>query len=518
MKIYVQQSIDGFDAVRKMLAELRLTPKTPTQKLAFHLLYPLDTLSEGKNDLSLTDAVDEHSQIRYSQLDRVMRLFYTLSHMILQCERLPAQITFCHSNEQSDGARIFFDVFHQFVQGRCKIIHTYQNSVQDILRKFSELEQIYFKNTHTLSDTEKDQLISAAKKYVLSGNYWGADAILKKISAACNTAELNLFMGICSQFFGHTFEAECWYKRAYDAGCDHEKVSACYVLAMLYARHHPVAFQSQTKSEDYLNDAYSIIEKTSDQKLQENVFSKVFNRNGYALLLFRKGEISKAADILTWGMSELADYHKTEIHLHRTVLLYNRAQCYHAQRRYADAMRDYQTLLSHDPHFPEYHMELARCYLDQELYRDAFNSLQRAEKLGHFIPELFSQLGFCSLMMGDSLGAESFYYRAYQLCPNKAEYIYDYAYILSESKNYSAAKEVLQKLSLYLIPDSMKENFFSLFAEIYINGDVDMQNKVGDIFSLAKLCCPDSKLLEENILLFNETAHEITHSSSSAIA
>lgn len=102
-----------------------------------------------------------------------------------------------------------------------------------------------------------------------------------------------------------------------------------YSKAMLYARMHSQELQSIEKSEFLLNQAYDEI-IGSDEYLKHSpsaIFSALFNRNGYALILFRKNKIEEAKKLMVDCINKIDSISildkEEELELYCSVLVYN---------------------------------------------------------------------------------------------------------------------------------------------------------------------------------------------------
>src|SRR5690606_40287522 len=115
-----------------------------------------------------------------------------------------------------------------------------------------------------------------------------------------------------------------------------------------------------------------------------------FNRNGYALVEFRRGRVDAAIEHLTSGIEQLRN--GTALHrMHQTVLIYNLAQRYRRIGRIDSAIDTYRELLGLDGKMPEYHMELAHCHVSKEQFSEALAALWEARDLGPSIQEVHSR-------------------------------------------------------------------------------------------------------------------------------
>lgn len=108
-----------------------------------------------------------------------------------------------------------------------------------------------------------------------------------------------------------------------------------YSKAMLYTRMHSQEIQSIEKSERLLEQAYDAIVNSSEyvENHPSAIFSALFNRNGYALVLFRKDRVEEAKDLMVDCINKIDKLsihdREEELELYRSVLVYNLAQCVH---------------------------------------------------------------------------------------------------------------------------------------------------------------------------------------------
>jgi len=124
---------------------------------------------------------------------------------------------------------------------------------------------------------------------------------------------------------GETIEAERHYELWRSSGNSIDTVQANYGISMLYLRHHPQYLRDMGYAERLLNDAFELASSSESSQ-----FTRIFNRNGYALVLFRKGERNRAIELLTWAEQELSKIDGDVSVMHRSVILFNIAQCHSA--------------------------------------------------------------------------------------------------------------------------------------------------------------------------------------------
>lgn len=116
---------------------------------------------------------------------------------------------------------------------------------------------------------------------------------------------------------------------------------------MLYLRHHPKYLRLNEKGKMFLNEAYGNFGEN------EISFHKVFNRNGYALYLFRENQVSEAIKLLKEGIKTLSTNKLSEEDnfFHESVLTYNLTQCYIKIGSFENACKYFNRLIEMDPDF-----------------------------------------------------------------------------------------------------------------------------------------------------------------------
>ena len=151
--------------------------------------------------------------------------------------------------------------------------------------------------------------------------------------------------------------------------------------------------------------------------------------------------------------------------MHRSVLMYNLAQCLRRTGNTRAAIVKYQEVSEIDGRMPEYHMELAQCYLEIDQPAEAVEALLRAQSLGPSISEVYSLLGFAYLSAKDSDKAVSAYGSAHRLVPDDPALAYDYAYVLSEVGRGREALRTLASVDTRFLDPELAKDVATLRAE-----------------------------------------------------
>lgn len=131
------------------------------------------------------------------------------------------------------------------------------------------------------------------------------------------------------------------------------KASTLYVDSMLYLRKYPHFKRSVNQAAILLDNALAILSKNDTYDAH---FHKIFNRNGYALTLFKYKKISEALnlEIELYNQLKNLDFHNEKRDMHLSVILYNIYQCYrvNGDDEYADGtLEELLEMDSNDYHY-----------------------------------------------------------------------------------------------------------------------------------------------------------------------
>lgn len=150
-------------------------------------------------------------------------------------------------------------------------------------------------------------------------------------------------------------------------------MQAAYATAMLDTRPQSTERRNFTLARGWINEAIAIAQLLKDPK--ESVFSTVFHQNGLALIETCMGRPQEALRLITEGLARLErelDAHEHQ--LHRSALLYNRAQVYVFMEQLEQALDDYTAVIAQDPYYSEYYFDRGNLYRrmgrDQEALAD----------------------------------------------------------------------------------------------------------------------------------------------------
>ncbi|MFE6835361.1 tetratricopeptide repeat protein [Streptomyces sp. NPDC057705] len=416
--------------------------------VGFKLISPAHpACSTVSGDLSLTDGAQAQDRIRFFLKDRLVRNFRDVGRAWLS-EVGPCVVNIAHAEFLDDGSRLFFETLATFSSDQIEVNFSVGRDAAGSAIKAphddreERIEKLVLRAEEGLSESEVDFLYEQAMEYLSVGDSWTAERILRAVQTQRDTPAIWGRLGLAYTMLGRTLEAEFCYLRWREDSDPLGVAGADYGLSMLYARHHPPVLRSLDRTAEHLEHGYAVLDQVPADDTRDLTFHRVFNRNGYALVEFRRGHIEEAIGHLTEGIAQLRNGSAVH-HMHQTVLIYNLGQCYRRIGRLDEAIATFCDLLEVDGRMPEYHMELAHCHLSAEDFDAALSSLLEARRLGPSIQEAHSLLGFTHLQLGDHTAALASYRAAYELDAQDFEALYDYAYVLAETDQPEAALELV---------------------------------------------------------------------------
>jgi len=135
-------------------------------------------------------------------------------------------------------------------------------------------------------------------------------------------------------------------------------MNSCYMMAMLYTRHLPPGDHDEFRALEWVNTAIALADRHPDP--HRRVFVGAFMRNAKALVELHRGDPEASLALVNEAIAMTdADLGPDEQLLHRSVLLYNRAQILNGTGDYAGSLRDYDVVISRDPEYGDYYFERA---------------------------------------------------------------------------------------------------------------------------------------------------------------
>lgn len=137
-----------------------------------------------------------------------------------------------------------------------------------------------------------------------------------------------------------------------------QHMNCCYMMAMQYTRHLAPDEHDQEEAMGWVNTAIVIADRNPDP--QKRVFTGAFMRNARALVELHRGDAAAALALVNEaiGMTDAELGHDAHL-LHRSVLVYNRAQILARTGDPAGSLLDYDEVIRRDPDYGDYYFERA---------------------------------------------------------------------------------------------------------------------------------------------------------------
>lgn len=484
---YVYSNSGLTNVERKELEQLRLCLRTITY----------ESVVPSSMPLSLTDQQTIENQLRFFTRECCLREFRMVG---LFLEKLYSHIEIIlHVKALIPINQADYDFFHRISKNtRAITIKITQEPSSEILErknKSTVRDSLAQKIVYSNSTTELwDELESKLNDLLNYGDSWTACwyidlAILSQNeipNEICNT------IGLCYALQGKTEVAEFFWNR-FKKHCESEEEKSTafiikrarvyYSLAMLYARHHRRALRCNTQAKSYLEEGFDLLTNAKNRQDVSEInkesieYEKVFNRNGYALILYREGKYSEVIEMLENCIAHL-DYSKYSRGIHHTVLLNNLARAYQACGKYEEALEKINLCISIDPYFAEYWSDLASIYCDTGNYEQALESAYRALSISKVISEIPALIGYIYSVRAmqstederkeDLEKSTEFYRKALTIEP-KDEYRLLIAHNLAELTEYEKCLKVLLDIDKNHLSQYQKEDFEIISLEASYN-------------------------------------------------
>ena len=442
--------------VRHLIQSVNFKPKNVDEEIALGIVFETtEQTLKARSSSHLTNSTTSDHQIRFPLRDRVSRSMAKLAAAV--AAQIPQNTSLQVQLLEDDFLSKEF--FISLPNTKIKFLAEAQNQSQNLLT--TQEQQVT--NWLRSPETHIAEILQKARERMYASDYRSAYGILSGLPENLKTDDISHLLGLCTNFFGRTDESELHFRRGLESANPHAQVRASYVIAMLYLRMHKKEKQSLEVAETLLEKAYKVLDE--NPQLTDWTFHRVFNRNGYALCLYRRGKVEEALQMLEVGIQTLKDNHAGANRLHQSVLIYNAVQCLRTLKRYNECEKMCEELLDIDPTFPEYHLEQARTFLDQDKIEAALSSIHNAINLDAFIPEAYALQGFAYLQIGNIQLAAMGYRHAIRLKPEGQRLKLDLGYCLSELGARAELGELLASMNLKTMSQDEREGWQALKDE-----------------------------------------------------
>jgi tetratricopeptide (TPR) repeat protein len=252
---------------------------------------------------------------------------------------------------------------------------------------------------------------------------------------------------------GRSGEAEELYDEVRAATDDHNiHMHAAYATAMLYTRHHDDDRKNHRTAMGWINEAVAFAALTPDPV--DRAFNTVFNSNGRALIESHRGNLETALALVTDGIARLdKELDAGEHRLHRSVLRYNRAQVLAGLGQVEEAIADYRAVIAEDPHYCEYHFDLANLLRKAARDDEALAEYETAMRLSPPFPELYYNRADLLASRGQEESAVADFTYVLELDPGYTDAYVNLAGLLADLGDHDSAAGVIEE-GLAVAPDN----------------------------------------------------------------
>lgn len=395
-----------FSLLRELLPELDILAGTNWQdssltRAVFH--------RPGRDDESLSERQSPDDQLRYYTKERVLRGLRLVAFDY--GAKIEKDIVLKLTSFPTDPDGRFIEWLGS--KGPLKVEVSLQPKGGNLTRD-RHSEKFHNVVAGIKDGTLKPNELSTYLGLLLSyGDSWTAKLVADAYLSSVDEADVALMdtLGIPYALQGDTGMAKLLWDRWLTAS-PIDEARARYSLSMLQARHNPRALLDPAGAEENLELAWQRLQGEPSSPQIE--YESVFNRNGMALLLFRKKNFAEARVVLEAGIADLqaSDYAEQ---LHHTVLTSNLARVVKEMGDFKEAERLFREAIAMDPKFAEYHQDLASFLSDMGRFEEAAVEAERTVALDPSMPEAHRLFGFILMRMGDPRRARDEYAKAANL-------------------------------------------------------------------------------------------------------
>ncbi len=431
--------------------------------------------------LSITSATSFKERIRFTHYTKIYYVFNFLIDSIINKSKNDSElleINFYNCHEMLESDVMFVDHFIERIKNKEITISLKFQDVQPKLQNVSFIKEnltskiIKFTYKSFWDKDNKEKMFERAMNLFLfeDGIRLGKELFdsSEDTNQKCFIADK---LGIAHVLYDQQTEGEKYYNYVMEQPCDPAiKVSVLYKLSMLYLRHHPIEKRDEVKAEEYLLTAKNVIENEKDQLGEDYIFHKVFNRNGYSLVLFKKGDIETAHLYCVEGNELiLNEYGPTKHILHRSVLIYNSTLTSSKMNKIEQAQKQFDYLLEMDPYYSNYWLARAEFYKRLGEFDKSIEDYSQAIKLNPYSDGLYCARGIVYETIGDLKKAEEDYLRALDLNPNHTDSIMNYGVRMLDENKLEQSLLTFKKLSQLEVEN--KHNVYNNIGLVYLEQD-----------------------------------------------
>lgn len=292
-----------------------------------------------------------------------------------------------------------------------------------------------------------DAIVAAIDDCFARGCYEAVAELAERGRSIVNRAErpkpywsLTHKLGVCLSYLERGEEAMRYFAEIRRVSTDGDvHMHNSYQMAMLYTRHLPKDAHDEDQALEWVNNSIAISDRHPDPKWR--VFFGAFARNARALVEVHRNDPDAALALVNEAiqMTDI-DLGPDEQLLHRSVLVYNRAQVLAAKGDHTAALQDYHEVISRDPEYGDYYFERATVYRAAGQYREALSDYGTSIRLSPPFHEAHYNRADVLRELGDDDGALRDLDYAIELEPTHVDSLVNRVDLLLERRELKRAR------------------------------------------------------------------------------
>lgn len=503
IEVHCNASPFVFKPILNLLDKIDFQPATIREGVILNTLQPFtEKYKTFKEESHLTDSQTKEEQIRYlgnvEASNKMIHLAYALKDKLKG-----EQIVF--KTSPYFKAHELFNLFLKYLklQANCEILFSLETDEGPEFSVCETTDKLEFL-CHA-SETQRVEngkfIFDSALTCINAGDYFSAINLLLSIRSIdlddpYFETDILCHLAICHGAIGELKESIFYWTYVNKSEHAVHRNRASYALGLMYLRHLPKQFQDLNLGEKYLQDNYKeLIENGNADPIRDQI-DKVFNRNGYALAEFKRGNVDEAENLVATGINTLEQIGSSLSSFHQSVLYYNLAQCHKAKKETDKVEKILEKLIEIDPRFCLYHEYLTEFYIENEQTDKAFWALERGMKVDeNHIPFHFLK-GKIHAQLGDYESALTHYEYAHKLDPNDTGTLAYLTSIYNAYENFDAVLDVLKTFHFKFANDENGELIINNLIIALLNTSEDGDEAMQLLEECTKLK-PESAFFQE---------------------
>ena len=351
-------------------------------------------------------------------------------------------------------------------------------------------------------------------RYLGCGDSWTAAWLADAVRDTCEELAPPAVdaMALAYLLQDRTAEAELLLRPVVEAD-DLSAARACYTLAMLATRHHPRIWRDADRAERLLDRGWQILSRLPEDT--DAQYERALNRNGMALVLFRRGQAEAAAALLDNTLAGLPESPPTrnggnnepDVDVHRSVLQNNLGRvCATLPDRELQAEQALRAATDIDPGFAEFWLDLVTFLSERGRLAEAEDAARMACQTSTAIAAAPALVGYLRSLAGDHHAAATNYARAAEMDPGRTEFLLAAAREACAAEDHPATRTWLARLRPTELSADEAAEAELLGLEVDLNdGPPPQPARVAASLEALAARYPDSQLVAENLAAIRQS-------------